>query len=512
MFTIKINDSSLRAGLKVKDKSLSMDIDENARKVLNFELIDTIYGSTFLVDEIIGKKIELFEDDSKIFSGQLDEPTTRKINQTNKLQKIICVDWNFLADKRYINKVFSRQKISDIIKKIIDEYFIDEGITYNNTTIEDTDNYLAINCSYSLATSVFDEMADLIAFNWWIDDNKKFWFVSRTSLIGPSIIENVSSYSPYDLIFMEDRNEYRNIQILKDVKALTSQLTEKATPTPDDDNTYSVRFPIDSRPEIYITDDVSVIPVNEYDGISDSYKVPDNLIGIGGLDFGLTWYYWNKGNQLISKDPTNAPEPAAGYFIVVRYVGQYKTDIVSENYDEIDTRKAIEGGTGYYENVESGADIEGIRVAEEKAEALIRRFANIAKKIKLSSYTIDANVNDLCNMTFPSFNVNNEDYLIISKRLRDVGNGLFKREYVFVSGEAVGGWVTFFKKWLQNTRDFTLRDTEQVLQQLRKKERISLDGSVSLIVYNLLFPSDTLFPANDLVPGTYEDEVIYNEG
>lgn len=513
-FSIKIGGDYLPSNIVVKNGSLTLDVSETGKQILSFVLIDRNTNGAvddYLIESIVGKKIEMYENGVLKFGGQLDLPKTSKVNRVMKTQKTICVDWNFLAEKRYINRVYSKQKITDIIKKIIDEYLMDDGVSYDSNSIEEIDNQLAINCSYALTSSVFDEISNLIAYNWNIGPDKKFYFRSRSSNVGPNIIEEQSNYLPQTLFFSEDRSDYRNTQILKDVNALTSTLTEKATPTPDQDNNFFVRFPIDSRPEFFITDDINNIPENDYTGYTDFYRVPTNLIGIGGLDQGLSWYYWNKGSSTISKDPDNAPEFAPGYFLVVRYIGQYKIDIISTNEDEIENRILIEGGTGIYENVESGANIDGIPVAEEKADALIQRFSENAKKIVLQSYTIDAEINQICNMTFPSFKVNGIDYLVITKQVKDVGAGKLLKTYTLASGEAIGGWVTFFKKWLETTKDFVLRENEDVLQQLRERERWEWAGVIDVLIYNLLFPAVDLYPAADLYPGTYEDVITYNE-
>lgn len=511
-FSIKIDGNYLPANIVVKDKSISLDVSETGKQILTFDLIDrNTNGSDYLIDSIVGKKIEMYENGNLEFGGQLDLPKTKKVNRAIMSQKVICVDWNFLTEKRYINKVYSKQNISDIIKKIIDEYLEADGVYYDDTSIEEITNQLAINCSYALVSSVFDEISDLVAFNWKIGPDKKFYFRSRSSDIGPNIIEEQSNYIPSTLFYSEDRSDYRNTEILKNVNALTSLLTEKATPTPDQDNNFFVRFPIDSRPEFFVTNNINDIPENDYDGYTDSYRVPINLIGISGLDQGLSWYYWNKGSLTVSKDPNNAPDFSDGYFLVVRYIGQYKIDIISTNDSEISNRIDIEGGTGIYEHVENGSNIDGIPVAEEKADALIQRFSENAKKIVFKSYSINLDINEICNMTFPSFKVNGVDYLVITKQVQDIGAGNLLKSYTLASGEAIGGWVTFFKKWLETTKDFVLRENEAVLQQTRYLETFRWRAVTFRRIYNLLFPSATLYPSSTLTPGYFGNSWIYTE-
>ena len=213
----------------------------------------------------------------------------------------------------------------------------------------------------------------------------------------------------------------------------------------------------------------------------------------------------------VSKDPDNAPQFADGYFLVVRYIGQYKIDIISTDDTAIADKIDIEGGTGIYEHVEDGSNIDGIPVAEEKADALIQRFSENAKKIVFKSYTIDIEINEICNLVFPSFKINGVDYLLITKQVQDVGAGLLLKSYTLASGEAIGGWVTFFKKWLETTKDFVLRENEAVLQQTRYLESYRWRAVTSRRIYNLLFPSTTLYPSSALTPGYFGNTKVYLE-
>jgi hypothetical protein len=515
-YTVKLKNEYLPQNVVVKDGTLNIYIDENDKKTLSFVLIDRTGGNVnYITTEYeIGTKVEVYEDSKLIFGGQLDELKRRKINRTYKSAEMIATDWNFLAEKRYINGIYYKQPISDIIKKIIDEYFADDNILYNNETIDEVTNEVAINCSYAQAQDVFDELSDLIGYKWNIGDNKYFYFKERGNITGPDIVEEHSDYLFESLRYSDNRNNYRNTQILKKVNALTSQLTEKATPTPDSDNAFTVRLPLDSKPEIWITDDINVLkddPLNGY------YQVDPTYVGIGGLSEGLVWYYWNKGSNTISKDPTNAPDPDPTFFVVVKYIGQFQFDLVREDYDGITNRAKIEGGSGIYENIEDGSNIDGVSVAENKISALLQKYAKIENVIEFASNTLDIDMNFICDMTFPSFNIENESYLLIKKVITNTGGRLLLKKYTFISGNAFDGWVTFFKKWLASAKDYTLRESEEVIQQIRSKELFGWDGTITLDTLLCLYPANDLYPNVDpntggiLYPGRYTDTDIYHE-
>lgn len=508
-YSIKLDGEYLPEDIVVAPKTLNMTTNENDRKVLSFDLIDrTGNNLNYLVtDAVIGKKIEMYEDGVLKFGGQLDKPSNKKISRQKKKNKIKCVDWNYLAEIRYINGIYYKQPISSIITQIIDEYFAADGVWYDSSSIETVSNQLAINCSYAQAQNVFDEISDLLAFKWEISNDKKFIFRSRGSIIGPTIVEEESNYLPESLLYDNDRSLYRNKQIFKNINALTSLLTEKATPTPDSDNAFTVRLPLDSKPEIWITDNIN--DLREADG--NYYKVNPQYVGIGGLTEGLVWYYWNKASNIISKDPDNAPSPAAGFFVVVKYIGQFKFDLVREDYSQIEERATIEGTSGVYESVEDASNIDGVSIAESKIRAYLNKYARIAKCIEFSSYTLDIELNAICEMTFPSFGLNAASFLLINKKIVNTGGSLLLKTYTLISGEAFNGWVNFFKKWLETGKNFALRESEEVIQQIRSTEYSIWDGTITLVVYECLYPAADLFPAEDLFPGTIQSTETFGE-
>lgn len=522
MFSIKINSNYLPNGVKIKSGSVNLNQGESGqRAVLSFSLIDMNLGpgDPFIWNTLIGNKIELYEDSVLKFGGQLDEPETRKINNHPVYgEKIQCVDWHFLTDRAFINQSYPRMLISDAMKEMIDEFLAIDGLWYDSNSIKETSGqYISINCPYVQASQAFNEMADLINWQWRIGPDKKVYFNEYTAIVGTPIIEHVSNYIPSSLRIWDDRSEYRNKQVLKDVNALTDgTIPEKATPTPDQDKSWFVRFPLNQKPTIYITDNIDNPPAVD--------MVDPREIGIGGLDVGLT-FYWNKNNQVIQQD-TDADDIPAGKFVVLKYVGQYKIDIIEQDDAAILERQQVEGGSGLYVNIESGSEIEGISIAEEKADAMLERYARIATKISFSSYTIDLNVGQIIDITIPSLNVdttknedgspdtsNNQYYLVMGKKIQDVGR-LLKKSYTLVDGAPVGGWIKFFSNLIKPGKDWTIRPDAKVDIPIEEEESWEWNGTVTMKTFDCLYPRDDpggLYPSNLLYPGTLTSTTVLND-
>ena len=506
-FVLKIDNQFLPSGVKVESKSLNISYDETGtRGVLSFNLIDeNLSGNLFYFQSVCGKDVKVWENGILIYGGKIDTPDIEKINQKPKThQSITCVDYNEICDRRLVNESYPKLKISDLIKDVIDKYLTDDGIWYDDDSIDETLNEISVNCPYVYCSTLFNELVELIGWQWYIDANKKFYLDDRTINIGPQIIEN-TNYLWGSLKIGQDISELRNKQILKDVKAVTDELIEVANPNPDDNRSYYVRFKLNNKPKIYITIEKYKNNPRDQDLINPIY------VGINGLDSDMYWY-WSKNENTITQDQ-DQEALTEGQFLVLKYFGQYSIDIVKEDENSINERKSIEGGSGLYESVESGANIEGILIGEEKAQALLNRYSSIADKITLSSYKHNWKNGQICDTIFPSFGINSltsegGGFLVRNLKIEDVGNNLpFLRSATFVNGTQIGGFINFFKEWMAKTKEFTLREDSLVEKTLDYNEEQEWSGTVVITKFDCLYPEDDpggLHPSNLLFPGTID--------
>ncbi len=507
IFTLKINGVSLPVGVKVKSGSLNINQGKAGEiSVLSFVLIDMNPGITpFVWNTLIGQKIELWDHNGiLIYGGQLDEPKIRKINEHPVYgESITCVDWHYLTNRCYINQSYQKQLISDTFKDMIDDFLAIEGIWYDGTSIVATPGqYVSINCPYVKACDAFNEMAGLINWQWHIGPDKKFYLNDMTSEIGPGLTEHTSNYIPNSLRVSDNREDYRNTQVLKNVHGLTLLLNEKATPTPDNDNSFIVNFPINQVPALYITTDI--------DNPLPGEMIDPHEVGIGGIDSGL-WFYWNKGSNTIQRDNTTVGTPTipAGSYLVVKYIGQFNIDIVEQDAAAIAARILIEGGSGIYTHVEDGSNIEDVTVAQEKALALLDRYAHISNIIEVETYTIKWEVGQLINVNIPSMNINDQ-YLITEKTVTDVGN-LLKTKVTMIDGKPLGGWINYFSNWISPGKDWIIRPDAIVEVQISKSEKVEWHGDVTIKTFDCLYPGAALWPANNLYPGTLTSTVTESD-
>lgn len=506
MLSIKIGNEYLPSNIVIKAGTLNMNQGEAGTiSVLGFTLIN-LNNNDFVFDNIIGREFNLYQDGILIYGGQLDEPSIKELKRSPIIESAItCVDWTYLTTKRYLNQAYRRQLISDMIKQMIDDKLAADGIWYDSDSIKETTGlYVAINCDYAKCQDIFDTLVDLINWQWRIGPDKKFYLNDKKSDISTTqLIEDVSNYIPDSLVITPDRSEYRNRQILRDVHAVTDELVEKATPTPDNDNTFMVRFPLNSKPKLYLT--------NTFPILYSSQLVDPAQIGIGGINEGLK-FYWNEDSNIITKDQ-DTEEIQTGYILAVKYFGKYQINVISQDNTEIAERAAIEGTSGIYEDVESGADIVGLDIAEDKADALIEKYGKIAQKINLTSYTIDWNVGEIVDVILPRRKINSltsegNGFLVTGKSFRTNGK-LILRQYELMDGAAIGGWIKYFSSFLMSGKDWSLREDVTVSVPIEVNEPIDNTGVINLKLLTALYPDNTLYPDNALYPGTIANTATY---
>jgi hypothetical protein len=512
-FNIKIDGNYLPVGVKVKTKTLKISYDQaGTRGVLSFTLIDLNPSNRdlFYFTAIIGKKVEVFEDGILIYGGKILDPKTEKINPLPVVkQEFSCVDWHEICDRIKINQGFGRYEISELIKVIIDNHLSVDGIWYDSNSIKPTTKYISINCPYISATQVFNELCELCGFQWYIGPDKKFYFNDRTVEVGPSVNE-FSGYLWSSFSMRDDISEYRNVQVYQDVNAVTDELLETANPNPEDNRSYYVQFKLNNKPKIYITLNRNNPPQED--------QVDPSFVGINGLDSGVYWY-WSKNENIITQDGNQDPIPS-GYYLVLKYYGQYKINIIERNNSQIAERQSIEGGSGLYYNIESGSGIEGITIAENKAQAVLDKYGDVSKSIDLESYSKVWQIGQICDTVFPNFKINSlvvdgNGYLVSKLTIQDMGINLqFKRSVTLVSGQVVGGWVNFFRKWLSSENEFMIREDAIVSISNESNESMEWDGEVVINKYTCLYPLDDpggLYPSNLLYPGSLSSTRTEND-
>lgn len=476
--TMEIAGVVLPVGVGLKRNTLRIEQEYGGRSMLSCVLLDE--AGTYRPE--VGQTVELYEDAVLKWAGVVDEPREKRLGPSGALAwEITATDNHALADRRTVPEAFDRQYAGVIVTWIIDNVLVDEGITAG--TIENGPEVGPVVSPYLYASQLLNEIAETTGMQWRINHDKTLDFFTFGLDSGAAIDES-SDILANSVRVWRDRSECRNRQVLRGITGLTIEQTETPAPKPDGSTrTFVLRFDVAQKPEVYI----------------NTVQVDPGGVGILGLATGMKWY-WNKGSNLITQD-TSETELTVTDTLEIKYYGQYRTTVVLDDPASITERLGVEGGSGIYEMVDDAPQIEGTQAAMEKAMGMLRRFARISTTITMASQTIEFKVGEIRSVSFPTHDVSG-DCLVMSVSAVDRPHEDNKLLYqaTLVDGEAVGGWVNFFRTWLEKNRDLSIRADEVVQLMARLQDADMQDINDDYDIYDanppFQFDGSAIFAGN----------------
>ena len=443
-------------GTKVKVRNSQVNIDDRIgeRSVANFTIVDTPGTANYSR----GQPVSIYNDDratatgTPIFAGFISIPEGQVLTTSGALlHSISCMDNHYLADKRIASKVWENKSSASMVTELHTDYLAAEGITIGE--IQTGDTFTRVVANYVPVTDIIDTIAEANGFVWYIDADKKLYFIDRTTntasfdLTASNVLETTSPR------YSKGNQQYRNVQW---IRGGTDTVTQMENFLGDGtQNTFTVGFPINAEPEI-TEDSVS------------------QVVGIKGLESGMD-YYWNKG------DPTILAEtaPSNNAAIQVQYAGQYKTIMMVRDDTAVASQLAIEGsGTGQVENAIVNSDL-GSRVeAQEFGEAKLTQWCQDAEKFQFTTRTSGLKAGQLLNVTFSPFSFASHDMLIES--VNTIANDVeLNYNISAITGPMIGSWARLFKSF-SDQRAVKLGADEKVILMRIEKEVLSLTETATV--------------------------------
>lgn len=313
------------------------------------------------------------------------------------------------------------------------------------------------------ATSAFEELAEMSGFTWWVESNKRFFFVDRSTYLAPFNITATSSIR--NVNYRRNEDQYRNKQYIRAGQDTTDPQAEVFSGD-GERKTFTVAFAIAATP---------VIEVNTGAG----YVV--KTVGIRGVDTGKDWY-WNKGEKEISQDSAAVALATTHLLRLPSYVGFFPILTVSEDGSAIAARKAVSGGTGIREAIEQQASIDSADAALEIAQGKLVKYARIAGELTFETDTVGLDVGQIIMVTLAAHEISGVEFLIdritVSEPFADQALRYFVHA---VDGQALGNWTTFFKALSAKATSFSIRDNEVLIKLKSAVDAITVAESLSYV-------------------------------
>jgi hypothetical protein len=269
---------------------------------------------------------------------------------------IECTDYHYAADKRLVAKAYESEDIQVIVTDLFNTYLLDEDLTIGQIDSDFTISQVSFN--YVPLDEALDDLADRTGYFWKVDQDKKFYFVKRTAMVYPNTLTE-SDILDSSIKLISNNNKYRNRQVIKNVKDITSPQTE-IFKGDGEKITFTVGYSLAKVPTVETSTDGSIYNLK--------------TVGIRGLDTGKD-FYWSKGEKEITQDSAGTPLTSTEY-LRITYQGQIDLIIVSQDNTKVSDRQALEqGGTGLVENAYSER-AETADSAFQLAGKLIEKFGN----------------------------------------------------------------------------------------------------------------------------------------
>jgi hypothetical protein len=351
---------------QIRMDSLSIEKRIEERSVASFVVSDN--GGEY--DFRQGEPVEIFiEDDELFFSGVVassEKKIIRVFPEVYAEHVVNCIDYHYAADKRLAAKTYVEADIRDIVQDLFDSYLKDESIEIGQIDTgvmirEEIFNYVPLS-------QALNKLAERAGFWWLIDENKKFYFIKKNAFPYSKIVDSKTAIKG-TIRLTTDNSKYRNKQIIKGTRDLTSVQTEifKGDGV---QTTFVVGYP------------VAKIPMVEVSNNGTTWT--PSTIGIRGLEENRDWY-WSGGDNAITQDQNRTPLQENQY-LRVKYQGEFPQLIIADDQSEVLSQKNIEmSGSGIVEDVQTEVQQSTRAAAIQLAAQLLQYYGTVGRSISFTT-------------------------------------------------------------------------------------------------------------------------------
>lgn len=466
-FTL-VADSTLTAALATEnDEDLLTELSEviATDEVLAVEVgaVVGLVQSVTLVTEA-GEELTteagdvLFVEDEAIFGGLIDSVSEALVIEGNRSwlrREVECVSFDALADRRLVAATYETQPqtLADIVTDVVAGYMNGDNITTTNVQTGGI-NIDPIKFNYVTAAAVFDELASVTGWAWWIDDTRNLYFQPRSAIAAPFVIDGTNARR---VTVSKAAETYRNRQLIRAGVDKTASRTENFIGD-GTTKTFTLSFPVADAPF-----SISV------GGVGKSSAVRSQT---GSAD----WYYV-LGDAVFTQDD-GAAAVAAGVTISVTYQGQFPILVNAQDDAQVAQQAAISGGSGVWESIEDRANLNNDDAALQIAQGLLRRYGQIPRRLRFETDNVGLHPGQLLTANFAPHSVSGS-WLVDQVNASDRFGDALVYVVEALDGESIGGWESFFKSLSGEGRVIEFRENEVVVLLRSASEQVTLTDSIT---------------------------------
>lgn len=434
-----------------------------------------------------GLSIRLYLDNVKIWEGIISK--SRKVEElTGYLFYAIEARGNSsIGNRKLVVGSYDSKTTGYIVTDIFNNYLSPLGVTIGNIETGVVMTKCVFN--YVKLVDALNMLRDQTGFNWWIDKDKKLYWVAQSTYTAPFTLDNTVQHSGFTQ--EQSMEEYRNVQYVRGGLGVTDLQTQEVLQKPDGQRkTYTTRFPIAKQQDMILETKI---------GAGAWTAVPNTDIGVNGLDTNKKWY-WSFNSTTLSQDTAETALTSSDN-IRLTYYGLVRIFIMSDSTTKISERQAIEGGTGEYENIQVEESIEDVGQAIEFADGLITTYGDIKDTIGFTTEVAGLQAGQLLTVNKSLFGINSS-FLISGVTMQAVDPNTISYSVTALDGVAVGGWEDYFRKLHKKAQDFQIGADEAITNLRTINDVYNHAGSIAIGItttnlypkastYTVLFPNDS---------------------
>lgn len=480
------------------ENSISIDLSINSRSQARLSIRDIAKALSFKP----GQQVVIASEGVRLFGGFISGRRLRLPGSADieRIWELEMTDYSSVADRFLVAQVFVNMYAGDIVRSLIttptvgEQTLLSESITEG--LIEQGILFEKVIFNYQTLSQCLTELANACGMGWWCRPDKKFFFASigtePTSFHYTDVAKNFE-----ELVVDEKLEMYRNRQYLRagvqisdastvesfqgDGITVSGQLKGKRT--------FTVKRPVGKQPTITVN------------GTSKT-------VGIQDVETGKDWY-WNKGSQTLTQDPAatilrSADEAGGPDILEVTYFGMIPTTVRADASDEIEARKAIEGGSGVHEQIRDDPRIEDFRHAIDVAVAELGLYGRVPKEVEVRTKFGYVFQGQSQSIQLSDYGVD-EQFIVTQASIVDVSPGLantvWECHYRAVTGSPRGDPIDFWRRLAEAGRKFTIRENETLNRVVERSDQVRLSDAVDGDESNTL-DTWTLDPYSVCLAGT----------
>ena len=451
-----------------------------------------------------------------IFRGFVDESNIKILTGNNIQIDITCICQRYITNKRLVNETYENAKLFTVIRAIVQKYLRIEGIEpgYMGRTDED---YIDITFNFTQITDALDTLAEDNDCIWYITNDRKLNFHKRFLLVDYLNLFDLNARNLInDFQINQHDEDYRNKQVMtgclgeKD-RTVIQDTSEKGTISNID-----VGYPIMQIPRIF--------------EISGEGTRTEMSVGNKGIDeeSGEYNYFWSYKEANITTSDGYVTEALS---VEVQFKGGFPIVVNSQSQKVIDEQQRIDGTSGIIETVEEGNFV-GVEKSQLLSNKLLLQKSKRGYSVQFSIYEENVDlIYRLANVKIGyclRFNLQpliggTRNYLITKIDYVSIGDSYYMK--INAETEVVSkDWSYFFKEKKRHESIITGQTnasgsgggpsggvipsipTETELYDFVKEWE---QQDTPNVFGGDLYPSDTLFPSENLYPVSGDFKTLY---